>query len=252
MTRGEAMLLHQQSDLIQVLKDATNVVILTGAGISAESGIPTFREAQTGLWEKYSPQDLATPQAFEKNPERVWQWYAWRRELIGRAEPNPAHYALAEMEKKYPDFVIITQNVDGLHQRAGSQNIIEIHGNIQRTKCSVENRLVDGWTSEENEVPVCPHCGALLRPDVVWFGESLPQEALENAFHRIAKTNLFLSIGTSGVVEPAASLPFLALQSGAKVIEINIEPTPLTPHAHFSLQGSAAQILPELVDCISD
>ena len=160
--------------LIETLRSARYVVVLTGAGVSAESNIPTFREAQTGLWSKYSPEELATPQAFQRNPKLVWEWYAWRRELVAQATPNPGHLALAELEQRVPKFSLITQNVDGLHRRTGSRNVIELHGNINRTKCFDEGDIIDSWPPTAELPPRCPRCGGYLRPDVVWFGETLP------------------------------------------------------------------------------
>ncbi|MFN8455606.1 MAG: NAD-dependent deacylase [Anaerolineae bacterium] len=214
--------------LIQIFRQAQCVTVLTGAGISAESGVPTFRDAQTGLWAKYSPEELATPRAFRRNPKLVWEWYAWRRELVSQAQPNPGHMALAELEKFVPTFTLITQNVDGLHQRAGSHNVIELHGNINRTKCFEEGVIIDAWPPTAETPPPCPRCGSHLRPDVVWFGENLPPQALEAAIKAAHTCDVFLSIGTSGVVHPAASLPFYALQTGATLVEINPDETPLT------------------------
>jgi NAD-dependent deacetylase len=238
-------------DLIEALSSANSVVVLTGSGISAESGVPTFREAQTGLWAKYDPMELATPQAFQKNPRLVWQWYSWRRNLVSQANPNPAHLTLAKLQSFFPEFTLITQNVDGLHQRAGSTQVIELHGNITRTKCSVEGITVDHWIDEEHEPPRCPNCGGLLRPDVVWFGESLPETALAAAIHSTQSCDLFFSIGTSAIVQPAASLPIHALQSGADVVEINIDQTPLTTYATYFVRGLAGEVLPALLRAAS-
>jgi NAD-dependent deacetylase len=240
------------SSLIAALRAAQRLAVLTSAGVSAESGVPTFRDAQTGLWAKYDPTELATPQAFQADPRLVWEWYAWRRELVRRAEPNPAHLALVELERRVPAFTLITQNVDGLHQRAGSRNVIELHGNIQRVKCFDEGRLVEiplGTAAGDNEQvpPRCPHCGAYLRPDVVWFGEGLPQENLEAAWEATQACQIFLSVGTSSLVQPAASLPYTAMRAGATVVEINPTETPLTPLAAYSLRGPAGMILPDLI-----
>ena len=224
--------------------------MLTGAGVSAESGVPTFRDAQTGLWAKYKPEDLATPRAFQRNPRLVWEWYEWRRTLVAQARPNPGHLALAEMEKFFPEFHLITQNVDGLHQRAGSRSVTELHGNILRTKCFDEGTIVSDWPQTSDVPPKCPQCGGLLRPDVVWFEEPLPEEQMRLADQASRSCEVFFSIGTSGVVYPAASLPFQALQSGAMVIEINPEPTPLTSRAAYVLTGAAGLILPELISKI--
>jgi NAD-dependent deacetylase len=239
--------------LIDRLRAAVRVAVLTGAGISAESGVPTFREAQAGLWARYRAEDLATPEAFRRSPRLVWEWYTWRRELVSAAQPNPGHLALAEMELRFPIFTLITQNVDGLHQRAGSGRrfpVLELHGNIQRTKCFQEDRLVESWKESGEVPPLCPHCGALLRPDVVWFGEMLPQDALQAAMQAAQECDVFMSIGTSGLVEPAASLPLLALQEGKCVIEINPSPTPLTSQASYVLCSHSGEILPALARAI--
>lgn len=237
-------------ELIVQLKAAKRVVVLTGAGVSAESGVPTFREAQTGLWSKFRPEELATPRAFQRNPRLVWEWYEWRRKLVAEARPNPAHLALAEMERLFPRFHLITQNVDGLHPRAGSRNVIELHGNITRTKCFDEGTLIDSWEETGDVPPKCPNCGGRLRPDVVWFEEAMPEKETALAFRLSADCDLFFSIGTSAVVHPAAALPFEALTAGATVVEINPEPTPLTAKADFVLAGAAGKVLPELLSCL--
>jgi NAD-dependent deacetylase len=231
--------------LIETLRDPGRVVALTGSGISAESGVPTFREAQSGLWERYDPQQLATPEAFARDPRLVWEWYEWRRKLVTEAEPNAGHSALAELERRVPSFTLVTQNVDGLHERAGSRNVIELHGNILRSKCSREDRAVE---PEVLDVPPrCPQCGAFLRPDVVWFGEMLPLGAFEAASEAARGCDVFLSIGTSSLVYPAAALPYEALESGATLVEINPNPTPLTPHADYALRGNAGEVLPHVL-----
>jgi NAD-dependent deacetylase len=236
--------------LIESLRSARRVTVLTGAGISAESGVPTFREAQTGLWAQYDPEELATPQAFQRNPRLVWEWYAWRRELAAKAEPNPGHLALAQLEQRIPHFTLITQNVDGLHQRAGSQNVIELHGNIWRTICFDDRQVVDAWPDSEEIPPRCPRCGGLLRPDVVWFGESLPAQALDAAWTAAKQGELFLTVGTSAIVQPAASLPWVALEHGIPTVEINPNSTPLTPAMTYVLPGPAGQVLPALVKAL--
>jgi NAD-dependent deacetylase len=233
--------------LIVALRDAQNVVALTGSGVSAESGVPTFREAQTGLWERYDPQELATPEAFDRDPQLVWEWYVWRRKLVSEAEPNPGHLALAELERRTPNFTLITQNVDGLHQRSGSRTVIELHGNILRSKCSREGVVAEPEEHDENIPPHCPQCGANLRPDVVWFGEMLPPGALDAASQATRVCDLFLSIGTSSLVYPAAALPYEALENGATLVEINPSETPLTAYADHALRGEAGRVMPELV-----
>lgn len=234
----------------QLLEDATSVAVLTGAGISAESGIPTFRDALTGLWSKFRPEDLATPEAFEANPRLVWDWYAWRRERVSHALPNAGHRALVELERRLrgreAGFTLVTQNVDGLHRAAGSERVIELHGNIRRVKCFDHHHAVESWV-ENGGVPTCPRCGSRLRPDVVWFGEALPPEALAAAIAAARTCDVFVCVGTSTVVEPAASLPFAALEAGARVIEVNPQATPLTREATVSLRGNAGEVLPPLV-----
>jgi NAD-dependent deacetylase len=222
------------------------VVALTGSGISAESGVPTFRDAQTGLWSRYDPQELATPEAFARDPVLVWKWYAWRRSLVEGAKPNAGHRALADLERRAPDFSLVTQNVDGLHQEAGSANVVELHGNISRSRCPAENVIVE--PDDANHLPpVCPNCGSPLRPDVVWFGEALPVAELEAALEAARSCDLLLSVGTSGLVYPAASLPYEALENGALVVEVNPERTPLSASADFSLRGRAGEVLPDLI-----
>jgi NAD-dependent deacetylase len=236
--------------LAATLRNARSVAVLTGSGISAESGVPTFRDAQTGLWARYAPEELATPEAFERDPRLVWEWYTWRRELVEKAAPNPGHEALAELERRVPSFNLITQNVDGLHRRAGSQNVIELHGNIRRSKCSREELVVEPREDDTDVPPSCPHCGAALRPDVVWFGEALPIEAFAQASEAARSCDLFFSVGTSSLVQPAASLPFEALRAGAVLVEVNPSDTPLTRHAHYALRGRAGEVLPALVKTI--
>jgi NAD-dependent deacetylase len=234
------------------LQRARFVAALIGAGVSAESGLATFRDAQTGLWARFDPRELATPSAFARNPKLVWDWYAWRRERVATVEPNAGHRALAELEKRVPEFLLITQNVDGLHQRAGSHRVVELHGNITRVKCSREGTIAERWEKNEGEVPRCAHCGAFLRPDVVWFEELLPADALAAAEHAARRCDLLLVAGTSAEVYPAAGLPMLAQERGATVVEINPNPTALTPRVDYMLRGSSGTMLPALVDALSD
>lgn len=237
-------------ELIRFLTKATRVVALTGAGVSQESGLHTFRDAQSGLWAQYRPEDLATPRAFARDPKLVWDWYAHRRQAARGAQPNAGHYALAEMERKIPEFTLITQNVDGLHHAAGSKNILELHGNILNVRCSECGAFADDWQEEPGVVPRCAKCNGLLRPNVVWFEESLPREQLEAAIHAACSCQVFFSIGTSGVVLPAASLARAAKDEGAVVVEINAEPTPLTSKVDFAFHGRSGEILPELVKAV--
>jgi NAD-dependent deacetylase len=235
--------------LLNFLRQAERVAALTGAGVSQESGLRTFRDAQTGLWAQYKPEDLASPEAFTRDPKLVWDWYAMRREKVRNVEPNAGHYALAEMEKRVPQFTLITQNVDGLHRKAGNMNLLELHGNIQRVRCLECGMVADAW-EENGDVPRCAGCRGMLRPDVVWFGESLPRSALEAAVEAARTSQVFLSIGTSGLVQPAAALPFAARNKGAVVVEVNLEATPLTEKADFFLQGKSGEILPALVKAV--
>jgi NAD-dependent deacetylase len=234
-------------ELISLLRTVRSLVVLTGAGVSQESGLRTFRDAQTGLWAQYKPTELASPEAFQRDPKLVWDWYAWRREAVKGVRPNPGHYALVEIEKRIPQFTLITQNVDNLHRFAGSQNVQELHGNIQRVRCADCYTFAETWDDDSESVPRCQVCGGLLRPDVVWFGESLPRDQLEAAVNAARSCEVFFSIGTSGVVQPAASLAFAAHDRGATVVEINAEPTPLTSKANYVLEGKSGEILPSLV-----
>jgi NAD-dependent deacetylase len=206
------------------------------------------------LWAQYDPEELATPQAFRANPELVWEWYQWRQEIVRQAKPNPGHFALAEIEAYLTaqgvNFTLITQNVDGLHQRAGSQQIIELHGNINRSKCFDCGDLhKDDW-DQNDQHPRCQHCNGLLRPDVVWFGENLPAHVLEAAWDTAQHCDVFFSIGTSALVQPAASLPVVALQRGATVVEINPDFTNISILAAFNLHGPSGEVLPKLVDAV--
>ena len=228
------------------LAQAASVAVLTGAGVSAESGIPTFRGAG-GLWKNYKPEDLATPEAFARDPRLVWEWYNWRRELIAKSAPNAAHLALAQLEIRKPRFTLITQNVDGFDDRAGSRRILKLHGDIWRMRCTVCGA---NWPDRRAPLPSIPphcHCGGLARPAVVWFGEPLPDGMMNEAEHASASADVFLVIGTSAVVYPAAGLVPHARQSGAKVIEINPEPTPFSAMVDCALQAPAAELLPKLL-----
>ena len=233
--------------VVAALRGARRVMVLTGAGISAESGIPTFRDALTGLWANFSAEDLATPEAFARRPAVVWDWYASRREAIRRAQPNAGHRALVDLARQVPRFALVTQNVDGLHQRAGSAGVIELHGNILRSRCSREGTLVADPAPGPSPPP-CPRCGAPLRPDVVWFGELLPAGALAAAEEAAATCDVLLSVGTSNLVVPAASLPWMAAARGATVIVVNTtdEGQHRGPGIHFAL-GPAGTVLPALV-----
>jgi NAD-dependent deacetylase len=228
------------------LRAATSVAALTGAGISAESGIPTFRGAG-GLWRQFRPEELATPEAFTRDPRLVWEWYDWRRGLIAAAKPNAGHLALAELERTKPHFTLITQNVDGLDERAGCRNVLKLHGDIWVMRCTGCGRERRDETPSLAELPPRCECGCLLRPGVVWFGEALPGDLWREAEDAARSAGVFLVIGTSAVVYPAAGLIWLARSSGAKVIEINPEETPLTGQLDRALRGAAGELLPQLI-----
>lgn len=238
-------------DLVDRLSRASHLVVFTGSGVSRESGVPTFR-GEEGLWRNYRSEDLATAEAFERDPVLVWDWYDYRRQIIADAEPNPAHIAIAELEQLCDDFCLITQNVDGLHARAGSTDPVELHGNIWRARCTKELRVVDlPETPLREKPPRCRSCGALLRPDVVWFGEPLPVRAFEASRREASSCDAMLVVGTSAVVRPAASLPLVAKHNGATVVEINTSFTPFSVLIDATLIGRAGEILPELVGRIA-
>jgi len=228
------------------LAKATSVAVLTGAGISAESGVPTFR-GPDGLWNNYKPEELATPAAFDRDPRLVWEWYNWRREIISKAAPNPAHQALVRLEIAKPRFTLITQNVDGLHDLAGSGKILKLHGDIWRFRCLECKADFPNRRVPLPKIPPHCACGGLARPGVVWFGEPLPEGIMKEAEHAAGSAEVFLVIGTSAVVYPAASLIPYAKQAGAKVIEINTEPTPFSETVDCALQGPAGEFLPQLI-----
>ncbi len=236
------------TNLITRLKKAQRVVVSTGAGGSAESGVPTFR-GEDGIWKKMRPEELATVDGFMKNPTLVWEWYQYRRKLMNEVNPNPGHYAIVELEKMYREFVLVTQNIDGLHARAGSGRILELHGNISRNKCFKCHRPFLQEITPEEDLPRC-ECGGMIRPDVVWFGEMLPEDTLREAFRVSEEADIFFSVGTSAVVQPAASLPYIARQNGAYLVEVNLESTPLTPVVDLFLQGKSGEILPRLVEAL--
>ncbi|HEV2129649.1 MAG TPA: NAD-dependent deacylase [Longimicrobiaceae bacterium] len=237
------------------LAQARRVVVSTGAGMSAESGIPTFRDAQEGLWARFSPQQLATEAGFRANPRRVWSWYAWRRRRIESCVPHAGHTALVELEALVPESTVVTQNIDGLHQAADSREVIELHGNIRRLKCldrghPFTGELPPGANEEESDPPPCPTCSSPLRPDVVWFGEMLPEDATRRAWELAGRCDAMLVVGTSGTVWPAAELPHGARRAGATVIEVGPQPSEITRAANVYLQGAAGRVLPALVEAV--
>jgi NAD-dependent deacetylase len=264
------------ANLLRELKNET-IIALSGAGLSAESGIPTFR-GKDGLWNKYNPTELATFEAFNESPLKVWQWYLWRMFKIAKAKPNPAHYALVEMEKLFPNFWHITQNVDGLHRIAGQRKFLELHGHIWDGKCrycgafypyedlkkifpyadrdylaklseeQFRKEILEGLTYEK--LPKCKICGGIVGPGVVWFGENLPQNVLDKSFALAREAKLCFTVGTSAVVYPAAYIPELCKKTGGILVEINLEETPLTPYADFIFRDSAAKALPKIVSLL--
>ncbi len=267
--------------LVQALRSAQRVVVFTGAGVSAESGIATFRDALTGLWSRFDAQALATPEAFRAHPDVVWGWYEWRRAQALRAAPNAAHEAIAALHRHVPDLTVITQNVDDLHERAGSTQVVHLHGSLHAPRCSrcgapqavgdtgcTDKRSADdlhagasntdspnadvpdpGQPDEGRRIdpPSCTQCGAPVRPGVVWFGESLPSDAWSTALRAAQQCDLLFSIGTSALVYPAAELPQRALAAGATVVQVNPNPTPLDAHAHCNLHGAAAEVMPRVL-----
>ena len=235
-------------EIIQQMRRARRCVVLTGAGISAESGVPTFR-GKEGLWGKFRPEELATMDAFMANPNIVWEWYKWRRNLLADVRPNPGHQALAAMEKWFDSFVLVTQNVDGLHRIAGSQDVLELHGNILHNKCvKCNSPFPEHVDINPEKIPTCERCGGSIRPDVVWFGEMLDAETINRAFDESARSEIFFSVGTSAIVQPAASLPLEAKQHGALLIEINPEETPLSALADYRIDKPSGEFLPLLME----
>jgi len=238
--------------LISKLHDAKSIVAFTGAGMSAESGVPTFR-GENGIWKKFKPEELANFDAFIRNPDLVWEWYKHRKQIIRFIQPNPGHFALAEMEALYPKFAVVTQNVDNLHRRAGNKTVYELHGNIERNYCIGCGTY---YSNEEilkfESAPKCTKCKGLIRPDVVWFGELLPASQWFASLDSAEHADVFFSIGTSAVVHPAASLPLLARHAGAFVVEINLETTELSNQIDEFIPGKAGEILPELVRLLKD
>jgi len=233
--------------LISKLKKAESIAVFTGAGISAESGVPTFR-GENGLWKKFRPEELANFDAFMRNPDLVWEWYRYRKKIIADIKPNPGHYALAEMENYHKNFAIITQNVDNLHRRAGSKTVYELHGNIERNYCiDCRKNFPNEKILLSDKVPHCI-CGGLVRPDVVWFGEMLPEDQWNAGEAAAERAEVFFAVGTSAVVYPAASLPQIAKRAGAYVVEVNIERTELSYDADEVLIGKSGEILPKLLD----
>jgi NAD-dependent deacetylase len=241
--------------ILEALRQSRHLLVFTGAGVSAESGIPTFRDALTGLWARFDPARLATPEAFAADPELVWGWYEWRRQRVLHAVPNPAHRAIAELAGRVPRLTLVTQNVDDLHERAGSREVIHLHGSLQAPRCFDCAAPYSGLARELDEPeegrclppPRCASCGGSVRPGVVWFGESLPETALQQAFEAAAECDLLLSVGTSGQVYPAAQVPQIASRNGACVVHINPQPVAASRAREYSLPGAAGVLLPQLL-----
>jgi NAD-dependent deacetylase len=237
--------------LQSLLRTVDSVCVLTGAGISAESGVATFR-GPDGLWSKLKPEELASFDAFLRNPELVWEWYAYRKKIVHEVKPNPAHTALAQLENIVGDFTLVTQNIDNLHIRAGSRNVLELHGNIERSYCIDCGAAASVEMGAEKNAPRCSSCGGLVRPDVVWFGEMLPEGVFEAAAEAAGRCELFLTVGTSGAVYPAAGLPLTARNRGAYVVEINTERTELSHAVNETLVGKAGEALPKLLEAMKE
>lgn len=229
------------------IAESRRIVVLTGAGISAESGVPTFRGSE-GLWRSFRAEDLATPEAFARDPELVWQWYDWRRDTVAQTKPNPGHMALIELERNIQDFTLITQNVDGLHDLAGSSRPLKLHGDIWELRCTSCNYKGVNREVPLPQIPPRCKCGSLLRPSIVWFGEALPSDVLEQAWSVSEQADLFLVVGTSALVHPAASLPLVAGRCGARVVEINMEQTVISHQVDISLIGRSGELLPQIID----
>lgn len=239
----------EMAKAVGLLAAAKRIVVTTGAGMSSESGIPTFRDAPGAIWANYNPEDLATPEGFQRDPDLVWRWYAERRNMIAQASPHAGHTALFRLEKIYDDFVLLTQNIDNLHRRAGSQRLIELHGNIFRFKCFDVHHAAEHVDPNATSPPRC-HCGSLIRPDVVWFGEMLDAHDIDRAFAAIGACDVLIVVGTSGLVYPAAGFPDAARAAGARIVEINPERTPISALADAFLGFGAAKALPELTDAV--
>jgi NAD-dependent deacetylase len=253
--KEETMSIQEAAKLIQ---ESQTIAVLTGAGVSKESGVPTFRDAMEGLCAKYDPQKLATPEAFKSNPKIVWDWYEWRREMVAKAKPNAGHFALAELEN-IKDLTIITQNVDDLHEQAGSRSVIHLHGNIARHKCfnncQGDPTLIDLRSlsyDKEAGPPSCPHCGAYVRPNVVWFHEILPAYELNRAAEISQLADIMIVVGTSGLVSPAADLPRVAKQQGAKIIEVNPDYSMISRYADVRLEGASGVVLPQVLEALKN
>ena len=244
------------AEAAEVLRKSSRVAVLTGAGVSKESGVPTYRDALTGLWSNYNFEDLASADGFQRDPALVWDWYAARRAQLADVQPNPGHYALARLARHFDQFTLITQNIDDLHERGGSEDVIHLHGDLMSTRCFFNcqgepTRVTpDQFVMRDTSPPACPYCGCWLRPDIVWFGEMLPQDKYARAHQAAVSCDVIIVVGTSGMVYPAAGLPVFSEMVGATVIEVNPEPTDISHVAHLCLRGPSGVILPQLVEAL--
>lgn len=236
-----------KTELLSKLKNANKILFFTGAGISAESGIPTFR-GKDGIWNKLKPEELANFNAFLRNPDMVWEWYQYRRKIINETQPNAGHHAIKSFENYFNEVNVVTQNVDNLHNRAGSKNVFELHGNIERNYCIDCYKNFDEKDFSVDKVPRCKYCGGLIRPDVVWFGEMLPQDVFAMAEEKAKMCDVCFIIGTTGIVFPAAYIPLIAKENGAYLVEINLTETELSDKVNLSLFGKAGEILPAILE----
>ena len=239
-------MIQVDKSLIDTLGESESIVFFTGAGISSESGIPTFR-GKAGIWNKLRPEELANFNAFIRNPEMVWEWYNHRKKIIHESQPNPAHLTIAEMQNHFNDVTVVTQNIDNLHRRAGSNTIFELHGNIERNYCINCKKFYNEELDFSKGVPKC-ECGGLIRPDVVWFGEYLPEDQFLGGEKAAINSDIFFVVGTSAIVYPAAGLVYTARQSGSSIVEINIEETPFSSIADYSYFGKAGEVLPIILE----
>ncbi|MFA8342599.1 MAG: NAD-dependent deacetylase [Rhodothermaceae bacterium] len=245
-------MLELPENFIQRLKTADSIVFFTGAGISAESGIATFR-GDGGIWKKFRPEELANFDAFMNNPDRVWEWYQYRRDIVNDCQPNPGHHAIAEFEKYFDKVTVVTQNVDGLHARAGSNEIYELHGNIERNFCVDCKTFYDSPEIKKSEkTPKCEKCGGLVRPDVVWFGEALPMDIFSKGEKAAEKSDICFIVGTSAVVYPAAHIPISAKRAGSYLVEINLDSTEISGSVNLSIKGKSGEILPEIMKLVKN
>ncbi|MDH5679182.1 MAG: NAD-dependent deacylase [Nitrospinota bacterium] len=236
--------------IFEKIVNAKVAAAMTGAGVSAESGVPTFR-GENGLWRNRRPEELASMEGFLDDPRLVWDWYDWRRTTIAEINPNDGHYALAEMETVYDEFTLITQNVDGLHALAGSRDPVEIHGNIWHTRCMKEGTIMENREAPLKRIPpLCPNCNTMVRPHIIWFGEELDTDVLKRAGEAARSSEVFFVVGTSSVVQPAASLAGLAQRNNSLVVEVNLERTPITDSVDLFLQGPSGVVLPDLLRMI--